>query len=136
MRGLKKAIESFHMMSQLPYWCSKTMKWWPCWCFNKSCGNWTLFLSKRFLLFQWICTVDAVFVSEKHFVGALLRMILQGSWSVVVLYCLFCHWWKFNFFHRFKITAHFSVSLKCCLLAQTFILIIISGSKKAENKNE
>ena len=25
-----------------------------------------------------------------------------------------------------KITAHFSMSLKCCLLAQTFILIITS----------
>ena len=30
MMGLKKAIESFHMTSQLPYWYSKTMKWWPC----------------------------------------------------------------------------------------------------------
>ena len=30
---------------------------------NQSCGSWTLFLCKRFLLFQWIC-IDAGHVSE------------------------------------------------------------------------
>ena len=25
-------IEFFHMTSRRPYWCPKTMKWWPCWC--------------------------------------------------------------------------------------------------------
>ena len=30
---------------------------------NKSCGNWSLFLCKRFCLFQWIC-IEAGHVSE------------------------------------------------------------------------
>ena len=28
-------IERIHMTSRRPYWCSKTMKWWPCWCTKK-----------------------------------------------------------------------------------------------------
>ena len=39
------------------------MKRRPCWCPNQSCGSWTLFLCKRFLLFQKIC-IDAGHVSE------------------------------------------------------------------------
>ena len=38
--------ERFHMTSQRPYWCSKTMKRRPCWCTRKSSGSWTLFSCK------------------------------------------------------------------------------------------
>ena len=40
-------IERFHVTSQRPCWCSKTMKTLPCWCVpNQSCGSWTLFSCK------------------------------------------------------------------------------------------
>ena len=32
---ISKRLERFHMTSRRPYWCSKTMKCPPCWCFKK-----------------------------------------------------------------------------------------------------
>ena len=31
-RSITGLIECFHMTSQWPYWCPKTIKQWPCWC--------------------------------------------------------------------------------------------------------
>ena len=51
------------MMSRLPYRCSEIMKRWPYWCTNKIFRSLTLFLCKRFLLFQKV-DIDAGHVSE------------------------------------------------------------------------
>ena len=56
-------IERFRMTSRRPYWCPKQWNGGRVGVPNQSSGSWTLFLCKRFLLFQDICT-DAGHVSE------------------------------------------------------------------------
>ena len=46
------SIERFHMTSRRPYWCSKQWNGGHVGVPNKSCGSWTLFLCKQFLLFS------------------------------------------------------------------------------------
>ena len=49
-------LANIHMTSRRPHWCTKTMKRWPngghTYVSNKSCGRWTLSLSKKLLLFH------------------------------------------------------------------------------------
>ena len=46
-------IERFHMTSRPPYWCSKPMKRWPCWCFRPVL--WVFCFNKfSYLLAKWV----------------------------------------------------------------------------------
>ena len=67
-----------HMTSWRPYLCPKTMNGGHVCVPNQSCGGWTLFLCKRFLLFQLIC-IDAGHVSENTLYLAKWRLEQLGT---------------------------------------------------------
>ena len=59
---------------------------------NQSSGSWSLFLCKRFLLFQWIC-IDAGHISENVLLNSFL------FWALTIPQTFYVAWWIFAVKH-------------------------------------